>query len=69
MKEHKFKVIVLADGKVVVEGVPVTKGQMVDVTIEIDDQFLPGKPLGGLPFRYDDPFEPAVDESEWDALK
>jgi hypothetical protein len=62
-KEHKFKVVVLADGRVVVDGVPVTKGQEVEVTIRIVEP-----PRGG-PFRYDDPFGPAVDESEWDASK
>ncbi len=31
MKEHKVRVIVLADGRVVVEGVPVTRGQEVEV--------------------------------------
>lgn len=27
MKEHKFKVVVLKDGQVVVDGVPVTEGR------------------------------------------
>ena len=69
MKEHKVRVVVLADGRVVVEGVPVSKGQQVEVTIRIEDPSLPGRPLRGLPFRLDEPFEPAVDESEWNASK
>jgi hypothetical protein len=69
MKEHKVRVVVLRDGTVVVDGVPVTNGQEVEVTIRIDDPALPGYPLRGLPVRYDDPFQPAVDESEWDASK
>ena len=69
MKEHKVRVVVLADGRIVVDGVPVTKGQEVEVTIRIDDPSLPGYPLRGLPFRYDQPFAPAVDDSEWDASK
>lgn len=68
MKDHKFKVIVLADGKVVVEGAPVRKGQRVEVTIRIDDPPVPVYPLRGLPVRYDEPFG-AVDESEWDASR
>jgi hypothetical protein len=69
MKEHKVKVLVLDDGRIVIDGLPVTEGQQVEVTIRIEDPVLPVFPLHGLPFRYDDPFEPAVDESEWDALK
>ncbi len=69
MKEHKVKVIVLADGRVVVEGVPVTRGQEVEVTIRIEDPRPPRFPLRGLPLRYDEPYKPAVDESEWEASR
>lgn len=69
MKEHKFKVVVLRDGRVVVDGVPVTEGQEVEVTVRIEDPVPVTYPLFGLPFRYIEPFEPAVDPSEWDALK
>lgn len=69
MKEHKFKVVVLKDGQVVVDGVPVTEGQEVKVTIRIEDPVPVTSPLFGLAFRYIEPFEPAVDPSEWDALK
>ena len=61
MKEHKFKVVVLKDGQVVVDGVPVKEGQEVEVTIRIEES-LPAT------YRYIEPFEPAVDPSEWDAL-
>jgi hypothetical protein len=69
MKEHKFKVVVLRDGRVVVDGVPVTEGQEVEVTVKVPDPVPVAYPLFGLPFRYIEPFEPAVDPSEWDALK
>ena len=69
MKEHKFKVVVLRDGRVVVDGVPVTEGQEVEVTVRVEDPAPVTYPLFGLPFRYIEPFEPAVDPSEWDALK
>jgi len=69
MKEHKFKVVVLRDGSVVVDGVPVTQGQEVEVTVRVEDPVPITNPLFGLPFRYIEPFEPAVDPSEWDALK
>jgi hypothetical protein len=69
MKELKFKVIVLDDGRVVIEDVPVLQGQQVEVSIMIEDPASPGYPLRGLPFRLDDPFGPAVDPSEWNVLK
>lgn len=69
MKEHKVKVVVLENGKVVVEGIPVTKGQQVEVVIRVEEQPKPTYPLRGLPIRYDEPFLPAVPESEWDASK
>jgi len=69
MKEHKFKVVVLADGRVVVDGVPAFEGQEVEVIIRIVDPLPATYPLFGLPFRYVEPYEPAVDPSEWDALK
>ncbi|HXA16160.1 MAG TPA: hypothetical protein VN380_04170 [Thermoanaerobaculia bacterium] len=69
MKEYKVKVIVLNDGRVVLEGVPVVEGQEIEVTIKIEDPVLPAYPLWGLPFRLDDPFGPAVDPSEWNVLK
>jgi len=69
MKEHKFKVVVLRDGRIVIDDVPVTEGQEVEVTIRIEDPVPPTYPLFGLPFRYIEPFEPAIDPSEWDALK
>ncbi len=69
MKEVKKKVVVLEDGTVVVDGVPVKKGDEVEVVIRIGDPVAPGYPLRGLPVRYVDPFGPAADESEWDASK
>jgi hypothetical protein len=69
MKEHKVKVVVLENGSVVVEGVPVRVGQEVDVAIHIEEPVPPTFPLRGLPVRYDDLFLPAVPESEGDAGK
>ena len=69
MKEHKFKVVVLENGKVVVDGIPVTKGQQVEVVIRVEEPAKPTYPQRGLPIRYEEPFLPAVPESEWDASK
>lgn len=67
MKSHKTKVLVLEDGKIVLDGLPVIEGDEVEVEIKVLDPVT--YPLHGFPLRYDDPFEPAVDPSEWDALK
>ncbi|MFN2238871.1 MAG: hypothetical protein ABR524_05735 [Thermoanaerobaculia bacterium] len=69
MKRHKARVVVLQDGKVVVEDLPVRAGQSVEVTIDIEDPVRPRWPLRGLPVRLKDPFGPAVPDSEWDAGK
>jgi hypothetical protein len=60
---------VLKDGKIVLDGLPVVEGDEVEVTIKVLDPCRLTYPLRGAPLRYDDPFEPAVDPSEWDALK
>ena len=69
MKEQKFRILVLENGKVVVEGVPVKKGQSVEVTIRIEEPAAPTYPLRGLPVRFDEPFAPAIDETEWESSK
>lgn len=69
MKEHKVRVVVLADGRVVVDGVPVVAGQSVEVIIRIDETPKPRYPLRGLPVRYDRPFEPAIPDEEWESSK
>jgi hypothetical protein len=69
MKTHKVTVVVLKDGKINLDDLPVHEGDEVEVVINILDRIPVTYPLHGAPFRYDDPFGPAVDPSEWDALK
>ena len=61
-----------ADGVVSARGLPLAKGERVEVVIkrlrrlpENSERY----PLRGLPYKYDSPFEPAVPADEWDALK
>lgn len=61
-----------ADGVVSARGLPLEKGERVEVVIkrlrrlpENSERY----PLRGLPHRYDSPFEPAVPADEWAALK
>ncbi len=69
MKERKFKVVVLHDGKIVIEHVPVKAGQSVEVTVHFEEPVTPPYPLRELPVLLIDPFGPAVDESEWESSK
>ncbi|HEY4641473.1 MAG TPA: hypothetical protein VII75_09035 [Thermoanaerobaculia bacterium] len=69
MKTHKIKTVVLKDGTVVLDDLPVLEGDEIEVVINVLDPIPVTYPLRGAPFRYDDPFGPAVDPSEWDALK
>lgn len=67
MKEKKIEVLVLEDGRIVLEDLPVRKGQQVEVTVRIEEPVEPTWPLRGLPVRLKDPFLPAISESEWEA--
>jgi hypothetical protein len=68
-KVHKVNVVVLKDGKIVLDDLPVREGDEVEVEINVLNRVPVTYPLHGAPFRYDDPFGPAVKPSEWDALK
>ena len=68
MKERKIRIVVLEDGKVVIDDLPVKKGQRVEVTLRIEPPSPPAYPLRGLPVRLIDPFLP-VDESEWESSR
>ncbi len=69
MKPKKLRVLVLKDGRIVIDGLPVKQGQHVDVTVKLAETPRPTMPLRGLPVRLIDPFLPAVSESEWDTEK
>ena len=55
-------VVVLDDPGALPEGV------QVEVLIRPTDEGNP-TPLRGTPYRFDEPFAPAVDEADWDALQ
>lgn len=69
MKEYKLKVTVLADGRIEIEELPVRQGDTVEVTVRIHERVPPSWPLRGLPVKLHDPFAPATDPSEWDAIR
>ncbi len=67
MKEKKIEIVVREDGRIELEDLPVRKSQQVEVTVRIEEPIEPTWPLRGLPVKLDLPFEPASDESEWEA--
>jgi len=60
------------DGLPVLDKLPFAEGDEVDVTITPIEKTSPVRrtfPFRGLPFSYIDPFGPACDDQEWEALK
>lgn len=56
------------NGVVVLDAsVRLTEGALVRVVVLRDQERRSGTPLRNTPYRFDDPFSPAVDESEWEA--
>jgi hypothetical protein len=72
MQTHKTLATVQEGGKLVVENVPFAAGEQVEVVIAVPEpknERPKLRRLQGTPYRYDDPFEPAVPPEDWDALK
>lgn len=78
MNAHKLEAVLAEDGKLVLDGLPFDAGASVEVIIlersskpQASKEFnLAVHPLqGAQPYRYDDPFEPAVPIADWDVLK
>jgi len=67
MEAHRTETTVTGDGSVVVRGVPFPEGAEVEVIVL--PRRVPGEtaPLRGSVLRYDDPFGPAVPETDFDA--
>ncbi len=67
---HVRQIIVERDGKLRVDGLPLRRGERVQVIVIPDQQRRPAErryPLHGTVVQYDEPFEPAVDPDEWEA--
>ena len=60
------------DGTLTINNVPLPAGTPVELTIRAPSVVSPAEvtyPLRGKPVTYIDPFEPAVPESDWEALQ
>ena len=68
--------IVTKDGQLILDGLPFQTGDVVEIIIrgQPNPSTTPDSqtayPLQGTqPYRYDDPFEPAVSINDWEVLK
>ncbi len=77
MNAYKIRSIVMADGSIVLKGLPFSVGKSVEVIVlddvaqevaspTLDERW---KSLQGSVTRYDDPFESAIPLEDWDVLK
>jgi hypothetical protein len=80
MTAHRVETTVTEDGTLALKNLPIRAGERVEIIILMGGGPPPSSaqsesdanrfPLRGLqPYRYDDPFGPAVPEEDWDALK
>jgi hypothetical protein len=71
METYRIETTLTKDGALTLTGMPFSAGERVQVIVltvpepagERDSRY----PLRGLPYRYDDPTEPAIDPDEWEA--
>jgi hypothetical protein len=69
---HRFEAVLSEDGKLSLEHLPFRAGQTVEVIVlpaatRVTPQ--PPESLRGSVLKYDRPFDPAVPEDDWEALK
>lgn len=81
MNAHKLAATLAEDGTLVLEGLPFRAGAVVEVIIlespdAVANSFNQSDKTANLyplqdkrPYRYDDPFEPAVPAEDWEALQ
>lgn len=74
MNAYKVRSIVMADGTIVLKGLPFNVGKSVEVIV-LDDLSEPEadrerwQSLKGAVTRYDNPFESAIPLEDWDVLQ
>jgi hypothetical protein len=79
MNAYKIRSIVMADGSIVLKGLPFSVGRSVEVIVLDDGSAQEAasstilderwKSLQGSVTRYDDPFESAIPLEDWDVLQ
>jgi len=71
MEAIRLETVVPADGILKVSSPSLHAGDTVEIIVLRQTRAAGDSryPLKGTPFRYDDPFSPAVPPGDWDALK
>lgn len=74
MNAIRIRTQISQDNELILRNLPLPKGKRVEVIILDDDQegVLPKQnrfPLRGKPIRFDDPFGPATDETDWETAR
>ena len=73
MKAHRIETKLTKNGTLIIEDLPFQAGEAVEIII-LESHTHPQEanlyPLRGKqPYRYDDPFEPAVPLEDWEVLQ
>jgi hypothetical protein len=73
MKAHRIETKLTQNGTLILENLPFQAGEAVEIII-LESHTHPQEgnlyPLRGKqPYRYDDPFEPAVPLEDWEVLQ
>ena len=70
VQAHRIETTIQPGGTLAVQGLPVREGARVEVIVLVKDEPAhPLHPLRGTPYRFDDPFEPAVPATDWKAAR
>lgn len=70
MQAHRVETTIQPGGTLAVHGLPVRDGARVELIVLVKDEPAhPLYPLRGTPYRFDEPFEPAVPATEWEAAR
>ncbi|MBE9105963.1 hypothetical protein IQ229_13760 [Nostoc cf. edaphicum LEGE 07299] len=73
MKAHRIETKLTKNGTLILEDLPFQAGEAVEIII-LETQTRPQEAnlyslRGKQPYRYDDPFEPAVPLEDWEVLQ
>jgi hypothetical protein len=73
MQAHRIEITLTENGKLILQDLPFKQGDEVEVIILERRSTHPKANLYPLrnkqPYRYEDPFEPAVPIEDWDVLQ
>lgn len=73
MKAHRIETTLSENGTLILKDLPFQSGETVEIIIlERSSQPSESNPhplQGKQPYRYDDPFEPAVPVEDWEVLQ